>query len=197
MIFGAPGSNIHDNTIRAISRRGLGGINMVDFDPFGGSFLGTVVQNNRIVAESDMIKLGIVRIKDCRCRRIRSLVATTDTRRARVQAMGGMSWGSDNRTAARTFGGVVQHNILSSGPSGNGYFEFAISIAGHENATVVNNNVSGASFGGKPSDKCIPEALPPTPRALVVDESNSPGGNLQDGFENETLVFLVCELPRA
>lgn len=35
-------------------------------------------------------------------------------------ALGGMTWGSDNRTAARTHGGTFRNNIFKS--SNDGYF---------------------------------------------------------------------------
>lgn len=71
VIFGAPGSVVSGNTIIARQRRPLGGINLVDYSPFQGSFDGTVVEKNLIFADSNMIKTGI--------------------------ALGGMVWGSDVR----------------------------------------------------------------------------------------------------
>jgi hypothetical protein len=35
-------------------------------------------------------------------------------------AIGGMTWGSDNRTAARTYGGSFRNNVFKT--SGSGYF---------------------------------------------------------------------------
>lgn len=59
VVFGAPGSTIQNNTIVSVSRQLLGGINMVDFDPVGGNYTGTVVKDNVIDARSDFIKVGI------------------------------------------------------------------------------------------------------------------------------------------
>ncbi|GAB4582320.1 hypothetical protein [Nocardia sp. IFM 10818] len=59
VIFGAPGSTIQNNTIVAVSRQLLGGINMVDFAPVGGNYTGTVVENNVIDGRSHFIKVGI------------------------------------------------------------------------------------------------------------------------------------------
>lgn len=67
VIFQAPGSLITGNTIIAQTRVLLGGINAVDFEPYGGGFTGTVVEKNTIIADTTMIKIGI--------------------------SLGGMSWG--------------------------------------------------------------------------------------------------------
>ncbi len=59
VIFGAPGSLIEGNTIRAETRTLLGGINMVDFDPYEGNYSGTVVKNNVIDASGAVIRIGL------------------------------------------------------------------------------------------------------------------------------------------
>ncbi|WP_167837784.1 right-handed parallel beta-helix repeat-containing protein [Nocardia altamirensis] len=59
VVFGAPGSTIQNNTIVAMSRQLLGGINMVDFAPVGGNYTGTVVKNNVIDGKGHFIKVGI------------------------------------------------------------------------------------------------------------------------------------------
>lgn len=59
VIFGAPGSFIEDNTIRAETRTLLGGINMVDYDPYDGNYSGTVVRNNGIDASGAVIRIGL------------------------------------------------------------------------------------------------------------------------------------------
>lgn len=59
VIFGAPGSLIEGNTIRAETRTLLGGINMVDYDPYEGSYTGTIVRNNTIEASGSVIRIGL------------------------------------------------------------------------------------------------------------------------------------------
>ncbi|GAA5856342.1 hypothetical protein JCM9279_005732 [Rhodotorula babjevae] len=167
VIFGAPGSVVSGNTIIARERRPLGGINLVDFSPFQGSFQGTVVENNLIFAESNMIKAGI--------------------------ALGGMVWGSDNRTAARTWGGTVRNNVFESGSSG--YFGYAVAVAGHQKAMISGNDASGASFGGGPSEACVPNPMVPKSQAFVYDHWTTTGSQLQDNFVDAPLVFLVCQGP--
>ena len=97
VIFGAPGSVISGNTIVAATRGALGGINAVDYNPWGGTFKDVVVEGNTFHAAGAMIKVGI--------------------------AIGGMTWGSDNRTAARTYGGTFRNNVFKT--SGSGYFGYA------------------------------------------------------------------------
>jgi len=163
VVFGASGSTVSGNTVIARNRRPLGGINMVDWNPWSGSYDGTVVEGNTLIAESNMMKVGI--------------------------AIGGMVWGSDNRTAARTYGGTVRNNNFQSGSSG--YFGYAIAIAGHKNANVYGNDASGANFGGDFSQACFP--IIPSSQAFVYDQWTTPGGQMQNNFQNFPLVFLICE----
>lgn len=37
----------------------MGGINAVDWMPFGGTYEGTVIKNNHLIARNAMIKVGI------------------------------------------------------------------------------------------------------------------------------------------
>lgn len=108
-------------------------------------------------------------------------------------ALGSMTWGSDNRTASRTSFGTFRNNVLKS--SGAGYFGYAISVAGHNNATVYGNDASAAQFGGSVSGWCIPSVPPPSPRAFVYDHTTTPGTMLQDNFQDFPLVFDICNDP--
>lgn len=49
VVFGSPGSWIHNNTIVNEGAMQLGGINLVDWSPWNGDFTGTVVENNSIM----------------------------------------------------------------------------------------------------------------------------------------------------
>src|SRR6185436_14760515 len=59
VIFGAPGSTVQNNTIVAVNRQLLGGINLVDYAPVNGNYAGTRVLNNVIRGEGAFIKVGI------------------------------------------------------------------------------------------------------------------------------------------
>lgn len=59
VVFGSPGTRVENNTIETRNAVLLGGINLVDFAPFGGDYRGVQVRNNRIVARRGFIKVGI------------------------------------------------------------------------------------------------------------------------------------------
>ncbi|KAK4055485.1 hypothetical protein OIV83_000031 [Microbotryomycetes sp. JL201] len=168
VIFGAPGSQVTHNVITAMNRRALGGINMVDYGPFSGTYEGTVVSDNKINAHTNMIKVGI--------------------------ALGSMTWGSDNRSSSRTFSGTVRNNVLRSGTS-KGYFMYGVSVAGHNDAIVTGNDASNGNFGGQPSVACIPQPMIPPAQPFVHDMWTTPGSNLQSEFSNMPLVFTICSEP--
>ena len=92
VIFGAPGSQVTGNTIIANTRVLLGGINLVDYNPTGGNYAGTVVQGNTIDAAGALIKVGI--------------------------AMGPAVWGCDERVVR---GATVKGNRLTGDHMGYGY----------------------------------------------------------------------------
>lgn len=101
------------NSIIANERVALGGINAVDYSPFAGSYEGTVIKNNKLIAANTMIKVGIAiggMVSVALSRSLRLLVLKSSLR---FQV-----WGVDNRTASRTFGGTFINNEFSSGPKG-------------------------------------------------------------------------------
>jgi len=59
VVFGAPGSVIEGNTIRAETRTLLGGINMVDSAAYEGNYSGTIVRDNIIEASGAVIRIGL------------------------------------------------------------------------------------------------------------------------------------------
>jgi hypothetical protein len=93
VVFGAPGSIVAGNTVRALTRPLLGGITMVDYIPYAGDFTGTVVDSNLIDGAGRRIRIGL--------------------------AMGMQTW-TCQPGAPRLSGGVVSHNVLQ-GEMGYGY----------------------------------------------------------------------------
>ena len=85
VIFGAPGSRVENNVIRAQTRTLLGGINMVDF-LYSGDYTGTVVHGNEIDAAGAVIRIGM--------------------------AMGTHPWWCDPDQEETLFGAEVTGNIL-------------------------------------------------------------------------------------
>ncbi|ORX40096.1 hypothetical protein BD324DRAFT_616239 [Kockovaella imperatae] len=60
VIFGSSGSEIRDNQIFTRTRVLLGGINLVDYDPYKGDYFGVKVHHNAIHAHGGYLKAGIV-----------------------------------------------------------------------------------------------------------------------------------------
>jgi len=124
VVFGAVGSLIERNTIRAETRTLLGGINMVDEGPYGGSYAGTIVKDNVIVASGAVIRIGL--------------------------GMGPRVWGCLAADAAgdTITGGTVTDNTLRGAKMQYGY-----AIDGVSDWTVT-GNVDQATHSGHPSVDC-------------------------------------------
>jgi len=124
VIFGAPGSLVEHNTIRAETRTLLGGINMVDFDPYDGSYAGTVVRDNVIAASGAVIRIGL--------------------------GMGPRVWGClpSNASNDTVRGGTVTGNTLK-GP----LMQYGYAVDGVRDWTVT-GNVDRAKHSGRPSMDC-------------------------------------------
>ncbi|EGG11310.1 uncharacterized protein MELLADRAFT_102180 [Melampsora larici-populina 98AG31] len=165
VLFGAPGSHIYNNRIVAQSRVLMGGINMVDFDPYKGNFTGVVVENNTLHTDGSMIKVGI--------------------------AMGTMVWWSKNSTSRRPYNGVVQDNYFTS--SNDGYFGYGIAVAGY-NSTVIQRNTFSpeVKFDGVITPKCIPRHTPPNPRNLTYDPTTTHDVTIQATSSTDSLCHVIC-----
>lgn len=59
VIYGSPGSDISHNKVVARTRSQMGGILMVDYGPWEGSYVDTVVSHNVIDALGGLIRVGI------------------------------------------------------------------------------------------------------------------------------------------
>ncbi|MBZ9644483.1 right-handed parallel beta-helix repeat-containing protein [Streptomyces sp. PSKA30] len=93
VIFGAPGSQIRNNTITAQNQVLLGGINMVDYGPVDGNYTGTVVSGNTINAAGSLIKIAV--------------------------AMGTRPWGCGSTGV--NYGGTVINNTIMGAHMGYGF----------------------------------------------------------------------------
>ena len=124
VIFGAPGSLISANTIRAVSRTLLGGINMVDYNPFDGDYTGTQVTGNTIDAAGAQIQVAI--------------------------AMGPLGWNCPGPQwpAGPNMNGSVTNNTLTGA-----FMGYGLVADGVANWTV-SGNVANAIHSGVPSGGC-------------------------------------------
>jgi hypothetical protein len=124
VVFGAPGSVIEENSIRAETRTMLGGINMVDYGVTQGSFEGTVVRNNTIDAAGAVIRIAL--------------------------GMGARVWGfyDDTNAEPPLYGGTVTGNVLN-GTS----MQYGFIVSGVKDWTVSDNRDEAVHIG-KPSNPC-------------------------------------------
>ncbi|KAJ7462036.1 hypothetical protein FB451DRAFT_477500 [Mycena latifolia] len=173
VIYGSPGTLVYDNTIWVTNKTLLGGINMVDYLPWGVDFTNTVVKDNIIIggyadpgsgsnAGHTVIKVGI--------------------------AVGPRTWFGDKSHDNMTFAGTVVGNRLS------GAFTYGIAVSSAEDFMLKDNVMfDNYTFIGRPGDDCLPEMPPPT--AFIYDTTTS-RVSVQRDFQ---LVLhgdaLTCMLP--
>lgn len=124
VIFGAPGSLVEGNVIRAESRTLLGGINMVDFIPYGGDYTDTVVRGNVIDAAGAVIRIGL--------------------------GMGSRVWGctDPDQEQETLFGAIVTGNTLQGA-----HMQYGFAVDGVQGWTVMGNK-DLATHSGTPTGYC-------------------------------------------
>lgn len=183
VIFGAPGSLIQNNTIMVQNATCLGGINLVDYEPWLGNYTNTVVRDNMIYGgfatdvqdastepkgvnkEDAIIKIGI--------------------------AVGPRTWFGDRYLKNVSFSGMVLSNHLT------GAFGYAVAITSARNFTIQNNVLFGnTSFIGSRGPNCTTYDTTPTPQPFVVGYNNTDGLTLQSDFQQiSDGDSLTCILP--
>ncbi len=125
VIFGARGSLIENNVIRAESRTLLGGINMVDFHPYEGDYTGTRVRGNVIDAAGAVIRIAM--------------------------GMGHRVWvclDADDPNDYTLFGAVVTENTLRGD-----HMQYGFAVDGVRDWTVM-DNTDLAIHSGTPTVDC-------------------------------------------
>ncbi|KAF8638580.1 hypothetical protein AX17_002122 [Amanita inopinata Kibby_2008] len=179
VLFGSPGTQVYNNTIVMKNQTLLGGINLVDYDPFGGDYTGTIVRDNTIVGgsvtgdkqpgntgnEDSIIKIGI--------------------------AIGPRTWFGDRYGSNVSRSGTVINNKLS------GTFSYAIAISSAQNFSIENNTLFGnTNFVGARGPNCSKSDDVPSPAAFVLDTKLTDGLSLQAGFQTiQDGDSLTCVLP--
>ncbi|XP_006456719.1 hypothetical protein AGABI2DRAFT_78419 [Agaricus bisporus var. bisporus H97] len=182
VVFGAPGSRITNNTIWIVNQTLLGGINMVDYDPFQGDYTDTVVQNNVIFggfaneSPEPGEKLG---------------VNTNDAIIKIGIAIGPRSWFGER------YGANVSHSGTVIGNSLTGAFSYAMALTSAQNFTVQGNILFGnTSFIGARGPNCSETDTVPTPAAFILDTNTTGSLSVQTGFEAiRDGDSLTCVLP--
>ncbi|THH28421.1 hypothetical protein EUX98_g5766 [Antrodiella citrinella] len=168
VLFGSPGTVVENNTIFVETQTLLGGINMVDYEPWGGNYTNTIVRNNSIFGgfstdtptpgEEDganqddvIIKIGI--------------------------AIGPRTWFGNQYGLNVSANGMVLNNQLS------GAFGYGIAITSATNFTVSDNILVGnTSFIGASGPNCSSTATTPTPAPFVIQQNNTLASSIQTNF---------------
>jgi parallel beta-helix repeat protein len=182
VLFGSPGTRVENNTIWVDTQTLLGGINLVDVNPFGGNYDGVVVTNNTIAGgfasqpaegsetegtnnDDVIIKIGI--------------------------AIGPRTWFGNQYGNNVSTGAIVQDNQLT------GAFSYGMAMTSATNFTVENNVLIGnTSFIGARGPNCTVNDTTPAPAAFVIDLSNVQQSTTQLDFtpvsDGDS---LTCVLP--
>ncbi|KAG8712605.1 hypothetical protein FRC08_014320 [Ceratobasidium sp. 394] len=181
VIFESPGSLIQNNTVWVENSTCLGGINLVDYDPFSGNYTGTRVINNTVVGgyantvpttnpqyanntEGAMIKMGI--------------------------PVGLKPWFGEKWGTATAFGGSVIGNKLS------GAFGFGMPVSGVKDFMIANNTLFGnTSFIGTKGPTCTTNDVVPPAVDFVVDPNNVASSAISGNFKLHSITGLLCFTP--
>ena len=161
VIFGAPGSLVEGNVIRAESRTLLGGINMVDFGPYEGDYTGTKVYDNVIDAAGAVIRIGL--------------------------GMGQRVWvcPNPNQESVDTtlFGAVVKGNSLRGK-----HMQYGFAVDGVRDWTVIDNE-DFATHSGTPTVDC--RGIVTSPPAGFQYHSDRADGVFQQEFTEANLELAL------
>jgi parallel beta-helix repeat protein len=181
VLFGSPGSQVYNNTIWILNNTLLGGINMVDYEPWLGNYTGTIVHNNTILggyanedlsdsskglnAEDAIIKIGI--------------------------AIGPRTWFGNEYKNNVSRNGIVLNNLFS------GAFSYGIAITSATNFTVQGNSFFGnSSFIGARGPNCSATDSVPPPAQFIIQANTTSSINLSSNFVNiSDGDGLTCVLP--
>ncbi|KAF9462052.1 hypothetical protein BDZ94DRAFT_763346 [Collybia nuda] len=182
VVFGSPGTQVHDNTIWILNQTLLGGINMVDYDPFDGDYTGTVVRDNMILGgfATDLEEPG-----DMKGNNFENAVIKIGI------AVGPRTWFGDK------FGNNISHSGIITGNKFSGAFSYAIAVTSARNFTIENNSLMGnTSFIGARGVNCSESDSVPPPAPFIVDPRTTETLSVQPNFESiSDGDSLTCVMP--
>ncbi len=171
VLFGAPGSHVHDNLILNYSKDNHGGINMVDDtevryigtdSTFGEEYKcydyrGDIIENNRIVASGCRIQIGI--------------------------PVGKRTWKPTVPAVFDMDGGVIRNNLLEGDAFGYGYLlEHVKNVNFYGNKSIATHSGKGRGSNRNDRDPDPATAFLYDPSIVHVAE----GGTLQEGMTQNT-----------
>ncbi|KAK2465981.1 hypothetical protein APHAL10511_001622 [Amanita phalloides] len=169
VLFGSPGTQVYNNTIWIVNQTLLGGINLVDYEPFQGDFTGTVVRDNLILGgfATNAEQPGEVK--------------GTNQGNAIIKigiAVGPRVWFGKHFGTNVSRSGTVINNRFS------GAFSFAMAVTSAQNFTIRGNSLIGnTSFIGDRGPNCSHSHVVPNPSAFVLDTNLTQELNLQSNFQ--------------
>ncbi|KAK7033610.1 hypothetical protein VNI00_012847 [Paramarasmius palmivorus] len=183
VVFGAPGSQIYNNTVEVGNYTQLGGINLVDYSPYHGNYTGTVVRNNTVLgAYADTEQ--------------RSFDLRKGENRDHVFikvgiAIGPRVWFGNKYGSNVSSSGLVEGNRLSGG------FGYGIAVTSAHNFTVRDNVLFGnTSFFAERGPNCSHFDTIPSPAPFVIDYNITSKTTVQPEFEPVTDGdLLICVVP--
>lgn len=165
VVFGARGSLIERNVIRAETRTLLGGINLVDHAPYAGDYRHTVVRDNVIDAAGAVVRIGI--------------------------GMGLRVWtclsDEELRRDTTLFGATVEGNLLRGS-----HMQYGFVVDGVRDWTVTGNR-SEAIHAGTPALDCRGRVAH-APAAFLMERSRAQGA-FQDEFRDGVVELALWAVP--
>uniref|UniRef100_A0A0W0FM64 Right handed beta helix domain-containing protein n=1 Tax=Moniliophthora roreri TaxID=221103 RepID=A0A0W0FM64_MONRR len=183
VVFGAPGSQIYNNTISVGNYTQLGGINLVDYSPYHGDYTGTVVRNNTILGA---YANGEQRSSD------KARGENSDHVFIKVGiAIGPRVWFGDKYGSNVSSSGIVEGNRLSGG------FGYGIAVTSAFNFTIQDNVLFGnTSFFSERGPDCPHVDTIPSPGPFVIDYDITSHTTVQPEFEPVSDGdLLICVVP--
>jgi len=181
VIFQSPGSLVRNNTIWIENNTCLGGINLVDYDPFSGNYTDVMVRENTIIGGYANVRPSI------------NPQYANNTENAIIKiglAVGLRVWFGDKWGNAAAFGGAVIGNKLSGG------FGFGMAISGIKDFTIANNTLFGnSSFIGAKGPNCTTNDVVPPAVDFVIDTTASVDSSISGVYKAHGITALLCVTP--
>jgi len=181
VLFGSPGSQVYNNTIWILNNTLIGGINMVEYEPWSGNYTDTTVFNNTILggfanenpdnstkginSGHAIIKIGI--------------------------AIGPRTWFGTRYGNRSSRNGIVIDNQFS------GAFSYGIAITSATNFTVKGNSFFGnSSFIGARGPSCLQSDSVPSFAPFVTEVNTTTSMSISTNFVNiSDGNSLTCVVP--
>ncbi|KAI0032935.1 hypothetical protein K488DRAFT_78182 [Vararia minispora EC-137] len=182
VLFGSPGTLVENNTVIVGNHTLLGGINMVDVQPWGGDYSGTIVRNNTIYGAFADAAAGDGQAKG---------VNRNDVIIKIGMAIGPRTWFGDFFGKNVSSSGTVVNNSLS------GAFGYGVAVTSAFNFTVEDNVLLGnTSFIGSRGPNCTENPLFPSTAPFVYAPTNVTSSTLQRDFTQiSDGDVLTCVVP--